>query len=60
MKKKEWSNEKILNGSPSCISWEEKLKEIPSISGDPDLFRKVWEEIDAFGHTFIWQCLLSF
>jgi len=43
-----------------CIPWEEKAKELPPISGDPDLFRRIWEDIDVLGNMYIWQCLLSF
>jgi uroporphyrinogen-III decarboxylase len=43
-----------------CVPWEEKVKEIPEITGDPDLVRSVWENVEALGNTFIWQCLLSF
>jgi len=43
-----------------CIPWEEKLKELPTITGDRDLVQRVWEEIDALGSMFIWQCVLSF
>lgn len=44
----------------ACIPWEEKLKELPAITGDRDLVRRMWEEIEALGNMFIWQCLLSF
>lgn len=43
-----------------CIPWEQKLKELSEISGDKQLVRKVWEDIDALGYLYIWQCLLSF
>jgi len=43
-----------------CIPWEEKFKELPEISGDKKLVQHVWEEIEALGNMFIWQCLLSF
>ena len=43
-----------------CIPWEEKRKELPQISGNEDVFRKVWEEVEALGYLFIWQVLLSF
>jgi hypothetical protein len=43
-----------------CIPWEEKLQEIPEISGDPKLAQKVWEDIDSLGYTYIWHCLVSF
>jgi len=43
-----------------CIPWEQKLKELPEISGDKQLVQKVWEDIDALAYIYIWQCLLSF
>ncbi|MCL5284132.1 MAG: hypothetical protein M1330_05445 [Armatimonadetes bacterium] len=43
-----------------CIPWEEKRKEIPSFTGDEDLIRRIWEDIEAFGYMYIWQILLSF
>jgi hypothetical protein len=43
-----------------CIPWEEKLKELPPITGDPQLVRQVWENVDSLGYTYIWHCLLSF
>jgi len=56
-----------MSGRPSpktrpgvCIPWEEKIRELPDISGDKDLVQHIWEDIDQFGNMFIWQCLLSF
>lgn len=43
-----------------CITWEEKRKEIPNILGSEELCRRIWEEIESFGYTYIWQILLSF
>jgi hypothetical protein len=43
-----------------CLPWEEKLKELPPISGDPALLRRVWEETDGLAYLYIWQLLLSF
>jgi hypothetical protein len=43
-----------------CRPWEEKLKELPPITGDQDLVRRVWENVEALGNTYIWQLLLSF
>jgi hypothetical protein len=43
-----------------CFPWEEKVKELPKMSGDVDLVKRVWENIDVLGHVYIWQCLLSF
>lgn len=47
-------------GAGVCIPWEEKLKEIPTITGDTDLARQVWESVDSLGNMFIWQLLESF
>lgn len=43
-----------------CIPWEEKLKELPEITGDKELVQKSWENIDALGYVYIWHCLVSF
>jgi len=43
-----------------CVPWAEKLKELPPITGDADLCRQVWENVDVLGYVYIWQCLLSF
>jgi len=43
-----------------CFSWEQKKKELPKIPGDEQVVRKVWEDVDALGYLYIWQCLLSF
>ncbi|HTL17542.1 MAG TPA: uroporphyrinogen decarboxylase family protein [Patescibacteria group bacterium] len=43
-----------------CLRWEDRLKELPEITGKPELIKKIWEDIDAFGNTYIWQLLLSF
>ena len=43
-----------------CVSWEEKEKELPGVLGDEAIVKRVWEDIDALGYMYIWQCLLSF
>jgi uroporphyrinogen-III decarboxylase len=43
-----------------CFAWEERVKELPEITGSPELIQKIWKDIDAFGHMYIWQLLLSF
>jgi hypothetical protein len=43
-----------------CFPWEDKVKELPEITGDPALVRKIWEDIDGLGNLYIWQLLLSF
>jgi hypothetical protein len=44
----------------ACIPWEEKVKELPRITGNRELVETIWKNVDAFGNMFIWQCLLSF
>lgn len=43
-----------------CIPWEEKLKELPLICGDPALVRGVWESNEGLAYLYIWHVLLSF
>ncbi len=43
-----------------CIPWEEKLAELPQITGDAELCRRVWEDVDGLAYTYIWHCLVSF
>lgn len=52
--------EKTKRKPGTCISWEEKLKELPNISGDEKIIRRIWEDNDALAYTYIWHCLLSF
>jgi hypothetical protein len=49
---------KVLPGA--CLPWQTKAQELPPISGDVDLVKRVWEQIDGLGNMFIWQILLSF
>ena len=43
-----------------CFPWERKMEELPEITGDADLARRVWEDNEALAYTYIWHCLLSF
>jgi hypothetical protein len=43
-----------------CFPWEEKLKELPPICGDPSLVRSVWESNEGLAYLYIWHVLLSF
>jgi uroporphyrinogen-III decarboxylase len=43
-----------------CFPWEERVRNLPKITGSPELVRQIWEDIDAFGNMYIWQLLLSF
>ena len=42
-----------------CIPWEEKLAELPEITGDAELFRRVWEDVDGLAYLYVWHCLVS-
>ncbi|MEN6458985.1 MAG: hypothetical protein ABFC63_08645 [Thermoguttaceae bacterium] len=44
----------------TCIPWEEKIADFPKISGDVELVKRVWQDVDALGYMYIWQLLLSF
>ena len=44
----------------TCIPWDEKRQELPEVSGDKELVKRVWEDIDGLGYVYIWQVLLSF
>lgn len=43
-----------------CLPWEEKCRELPEITGDQELMRRIWQDIDSLGNMYIWQVLLSF
>ncbi|NLH15749.1 MAG: hypothetical protein GX455_04130 [Phycisphaerae bacterium] len=43
-----------------CIPWEEKRRELPNITGDEELFKRIWEDNEALAYMYIWQVLLSF
>jgi hypothetical protein len=43
-----------------CFPWEQRVKDLPEITGDPAMVQKIWEDIDALGNMYIWQLLLSF
>lgn len=53
-----WPQPRVKPGV--CIPWEEKLKELPPITGDAALVQQVWENIESLAYTYIWHCLLSF
>jgi hypothetical protein len=43
-----------------CFPWEQKVKELPQVTGNREMVQKIWEDIDSFGVTYIWQMLESF
>jgi hypothetical protein len=44
----------------ACLPWEVKVKELPEITGDPELVKRIWGMTDGLANVFIWQMLLSF
>jgi hypothetical protein len=44
----------------TCFPWETKATELPEVTGDPALVKRVWEDVDGLANMFIWQILLSF
>jgi len=44
----------------TCVPWDEQCKQWPPLTGDVELTKRVWEEVDALGYMYIWQVLLSF
>jgi len=53
-----WPEGRVPAGA--CLAWEQRLKEIPAIPGDPVLCRQVWENVDALAYFYIWHLVLSF
>jgi hypothetical protein len=43
-----------------CIPWQEKMKDLPEIKGDPEIVKRVWEDVDSLAYIYIWHCLESF
>ena len=43
-----------------CFPFEQKLREMPPISGDAGLVRDVWDNLEGFAYLYIWHLLLSF
>lgn len=43
-----------------CLPWETKRSELPPISGDEQILRRVWNDIDGLAYLYIWHLVLSF
>ena len=43
-----------------CIPWDQKKPQLPPMTGDEQLVKKVWEDVDSLAYTFIWQLVVSF
>jgi uroporphyrinogen-III decarboxylase len=49
-----------LNPPGVCLSWDEAKRELAPTTGNSDLLREIWGNVDGLGNLFIWQCLVSF
>lgn len=44
----------------TTMPWEEKVKQLPEMTGDKELVERVWKQTDALGYLYIYFCLLAF
>ncbi len=52
---------KPVNRPPgTTIPWDEKVKELPPITGDKELVERVWKQTDSLAYLYIYFCLLGF
>jgi len=51
------SEEKAAKKPGVCIPWEEKIKEYEKITGDKEIVKNVWEDVDNLAYQYIWFCL---
>ena len=49
-----------VNNLASSVDGYIQQAELPEILGDSEIVKRIWEETDGLGYTYIWQCLLSF
>lgn len=49
--------EKVAKKPGVCIPWEEKIKEYEKITGDKEIVKTVWEDVDNLAYQYIWFCL---
>ncbi len=43
-----------------CLPFEERLKQLPPISGDIKILHDVWDNLEGLAYLYIWHMLLSF
>lgn len=43
-----------------CFPWEQKLRELPPLSGDTALTERIWNDIEGLAYLYIWHVVLSF
>jgi hypothetical protein len=50
------AKEHIFKNMPPgvCYPWEERMKQMTEIKGDPEIVKKQWEGIDTLAYLFTW------
>ncbi len=43
-----------------CFDFEDKVKELPPIIGDPALVHNIWDNVEGLAYLYIWHVLLSY
>ena len=54
----EWAT--APKSSPACASRGRRSRGIAADQGDPDMVRRVWNDIEGLAYLYIWHVLLSF
>jgi hypothetical protein len=44
----------------SVVPWDTKRAELGELSGNVQLLKDIWTNVDSLANTYIWQLLLSF
>jgi hypothetical protein len=40
--------------------WPEQRREMGEMTGDEQLVKRTWEEMDSWTYAFLWHCVVSF
>jgi hypothetical protein len=51
---------KVSRPPGTVMPWEQKIKELPPMTGREDLVKKQWETYDAWAYTYLWHLVVSF
>ena len=51
---------KIAPKPGTVVPWEQKIKELPPMTGREDLVKQQWEAYDAWAYTYLWHLVVSF
>jgi hypothetical protein len=44
----------------TVVPWSEQCAEMGEMTGDEQLVKRTWEEIDSWTYSFLWHCVVSF